>query len=72
MLPGGIPYDHTNETEGQDMGSKRKNLRAASIKLPMDLYVKIQQAAEANHRSVSGQIAFFCAERVAPVRTAKD
>ena len=51
---------------------ERKQIRAMSIKLPMELYLKVKRAAEANHRSMSGQIAFFCDNAVAPKPTEND
>jgi hypothetical protein len=31
-----------------------------SVSLPEDLVIKIKNAAQRDHRSISGQIAFFC------------
>lgn len=40
-----------------------------SISLPADLAEKLERLALDNHRSFSAQVAFFCAQMVAPSKT---
>jgi hypothetical protein len=47
-------------------------LRQVSLKMDKALFEQVRAEARASHRSVSGQIAFFCAQSVGKGNTKTD
>lgn len=43
------------------------NSMTISVSLPESLVIKIKEAAQRDHRSISGQIAFFCDQGMSAV-----